>query len=360
MKWICPLWLLILLWLPGLSQTRRDAVREQFIPREVVIFSEDFSGYEVGSNPANWGWMGTDPARPTPGRTQWPVERTDSNKNLSVKTAFFFFYPEENLAHYMRDSFTMSCQFQLATTFAESDIILRHKNDSFNRRYWNNNPFASFSISRIGALHTHIGVKEETLTKNELTRQIIVDHPVSFDTAAWHHLGVWYKKGQLKVYLDSFLMLNEPNYRYSIDTILFGGWATVKYRNIKIATGPAAEPVRQLLHGRTLSTHAILFDVASATIKPGSYAFLNELVEVLKSRMSLKLEICGHTDSDGSDADNLALSERRAGAVRDYPVGRGIAVTRLTLRGYGESKPLRTGNSEQDKATNRRVEFVPK
>lgn len=360
MKRICLLLLCLLFPLRLAGQTHRTAVREQFIPREVVVFAEDFSRDEVGANPANWWWMQRLPEPRAPKTTQWLVEQGEGGKCLAVKTTYFDFYPKESLWFYLRDSFTLSCEFNLATTFALCEMSLMHKPDNPLNQGWANAILSGFTITRAGALHTHIGVKEEEMPKSELKTRIIVDNPVAFDTAAWHHLGVSYNRGNLKIYLDSFLMLNEPNYRYSIDTILFGGWATVKYRDIRIATGPEAQPVRQLLRGRTLSTHAILFDVGSATIKPGSYAFLNELIEVLQSRRTLKLEIHGHTDSDGTDADNLSLSERRANAVRDYLVGKGVEAKRLSVKGYGESKPLRRGNTEQDKATNRRVEFVPR
>ena len=358
--YFCPLLLCLLFPVLLAGQTHRTAVREQFVPREVVVFAEDFSGDEVGTNPSNWWWLAREAADSAPQNKTWVVEPSEGGKCLAIKTEFFYFYPKVNLSAYMQDSFTLSCELKMANRYAESAIMFRRKNDNFDLRPWVRHLFSTYLISRRGALHSHIGVNVDEMPNSELKTRIIIDHPVLFDTTAWHHMGVSYHKGNLKIYLDSFLMLNEPNYRYSIDTILFGGRTTVRYRNVKVATGPQAQPVRQLLRGRTLSTHAILFDVASTTIKPGSFAFLNELVDVLQSRRSLKLEICGHTDGDGSDADNLALSERRAGAVRDYLVSRGVEAKRLSIKGYGESKPIRRGNSEQDKATNRRVDFVPR
>jgi OOP family OmpA-OmpF porin len=69
------------------------------------------------------------------------------------------------------------------------------------------------------------------------------------------------------------------------------------------------------------------------------------------------MEISGHTDSDGSEADNLALSERRAGAVADYLTAAGVDAERLVAVGYGESRPVRENETEQGKAANRRIEF---
>ena len=67
--------------------------------------------------------------------------------------------------------------------------------------------------------------------------------------------------------------------------------------------------------------------------------------------------IMGHTDSDSSEAYNLKLSERRANAVMDYIVSKGIAANRLTSKGFGESDPIASNDTREGKAKNRRVEL---
>ena len=74
----------------------------------------------------------------------------------------------------------------------------------------------------------------------------------------------------------------------------------------------------------------------------------------------LNFSVEGHTDSDGSDESNLVLSEKRAMAVKDALVGKGIDEKRLSTVGHGESKPLNDNSTPENRAKNRRVEFIKK
>lgn len=105
-------------------------------------------------------------------------------------------------------------------------------------------------------------------------------------------------------------------------------------------------------------THAIKFESGKADLKPESMGFINELAKWLRVNPDIKLEIGGHTDSDGSDADNLALSEQRASRVKQQLKLLGIDESRFTVKGYGELKPISDNNTSEGKANNRRVEFT--
>jgi OmpA-OmpF porin, OOP family len=72
----------------------------------------------------------------------------------------------------------------------------------------------------------------------------------------------------------------------------------------------------------------------------------------------VRLEIGGHTDADGDPAKNLTLSTARAEAVKKLLVDQGIDAARLTTKGYGATKPIDSNTTPEDKANNRRVEFV--
>ena len=76
------------------------------------------------------------------------------------------------------------------------------------------------------------------------------------------------------------------------------------------------------------------------------------------SRGNEMLEIIGHTDSTGPEAYNQGLSERRAKSVQDYLVSKGIRASRLTAKGYGESMPVASNDTEAGRAENRRVELI--
>lgn len=100
------------------------------------------------------------------------------------------------------------------------------------------------------------------------------------------------------------------------------------------------------------------FDTGKATIKNESFHVLDELVKYLQLKPTLSIEIGGHTDSDGSDADNLNLSLARAQAVKIYLIKKGIKKDRLKATGYGETKPIADNETAQGKALNRRTEIT--
>jgi outer membrane protein OmpA-like peptidoglycan-associated protein len=101
---------------------------------------------------------------------------------------------------------------------------------------------------------------------------------------------------------------------------------------------------------------AIFFETGKATIKKNSYKSLDAVVEVLKSDPTLFADIEGHTDNvQAKSFTNQELSQRRAEAVRDYLVSKGINSDRLTATGFGETHPIADNNTAQGRAVNRRT-----
>lgn len=104
-------------------------------------------------------------------------------------------------------------------------------------------------------------------------------------------------------------------------------------------------------------TGAIYFRPASARLDTQSRPLLAEVVGVVSKCPGLKVEVSGHTDSDGSPVENKRLSERRAQAVADAIVAAGIPRTQITATGYGEERPVAANDTPKNKALNRRIEF---
>jgi len=102
----------------------------------------------------------------------------------------------------------------------------------------------------------------------------------------------------------------------------------------------------------------VYFDTNKATIKKVSFGLLNEVAQALKDNPKIKVEVGGHTDSQGNDNFNLKLSQNRAASVRKYLMGQGIAADRMTARGYGENVMIADNRTADGRAQNRRVEFV--
>lgn len=103
---------------------------------------------------------------------------------------------------------------------------------------------------------------------------------------------------------------------------------------------------------------AVTFLDNSTTLTAAGRAALGQAARILTANPQVKVRIEGHTDSNGTAADNLALSRARAKTVLDYLVKQGVAADRLTAQGYGESRPARPNTSEANQAVNRRVEFI--
>lgn len=100
----------------------------------------------------------------------------------------------------------------------------------------------------------------------------------------------------------------------------------------------------------------ILFDFDKATLKPVARANLDKLAVILNKYADTDILVDGHTDSKGSDEYNLKLSQSRAQSVANYLAGLQVAATRMTIMGYGESRPVADNETEEGRAQNRRVE----
>ncbi|MGC4252026.1 MAG: OmpA family protein [Sphingobium sp.] len=101
----------------------------------------------------------------------------------------------------------------------------------------------------------------------------------------------------------------------------------------------------------------ITFGFDSATVQPQFQPTLNDVASVLAQYPKTYIDVYGHTDSDGSDAYNQGLSERRAQSVANYLTSHGVQSARIATRGFGETQPIASNTTEEGKAANRRVEI---
>jgi outer membrane protein OmpA-like peptidoglycan-associated protein len=107
-----------------------------------------------------------------------------------------------------------------------------------------------------------------------------------------------------------------------------------------------------------LVLQGVNFISGKATLTPSSAATLDNVAASMKQYPDVKVEIGGHTDSVGSDEMNQKLSEARAETVKQYLVSQGVSASRLTTRGYGESKPIGDNSTPEGRAMNRRIELI--
>lgn len=114
----------------------------------------------------------------------------------------------------------------------------------------------------------------------------------------------------------------------------------------------------QLEGDRISVSETIQFETGKATLDPSSTGLLDDVAAILKANPAItQMTIEGHTDSVGDAEFNKQLSQGRADAVKEYLVGKGIDAGRMTAVGYGAEKPIASNDTEEGRATNRRVEF---
>ncbi len=110
--------------------------------------------------------------------------------------------------------------------------------------------------------------------------------------------------------------------------------------------------------GMTMVIENVYFANGKSTLKITSYPSLNKVLDFLNEYPAISIEVSGHTDNVGSASSNLKLSERRAKSVGNYFIKNGIAQERIKTKGFGFSKPIGPNDTKENRAKNRRVEFV--
>ena len=144
-----------------------------------------------------------------------------------------------------------------------------------------------------------------------------------------------------------------------IGTPEFRAIVGVNYRHERVPPPPPPVEVEAVVEEKIVITQKIHFEFDKAVIRPISYPILDDVAFLLqRNPQILKVQVEGHTDWIGSEAYNQKLSERRAGAVTDYLIKKGIEPDRLIPVGFGETRPIADNETVRGRARNRRVEFT--
>jgi outer membrane protein OmpA-like peptidoglycan-associated protein len=179
-----------------------------------------------------------------------------------------------------------------------------------------------------------------------------------------HFVGQ-YPKGSIK-YQNGVLVVSgevfSDNDKNIMGRLLAANATGISFRNDTVVVKPAeiSDQERQVFMSEieAVLTHAkITFKTASSKLTAEGMDVVKKVGDVLQKHTNVRVEIAGHTDSDGKDEDNMKLSQARVESVRKALGQQGIGLFRLRAKGYGESQPLVPNDSAENKAKNRRVEF---
>ncbi len=176
-------------------------------------------------------------------------------------------------------------------------------------------------------------------------------------------LCIWVQKTRLRLYIDNakvFDIQRAFSESVKVGQIRFGTQDVCKIYITNFRVADATEDTRSkfLTDGKLIS-YGIYFDSGKDIVKPQSYGAIKEMATILNENPTVKVLIVGHTDSDGDDKMNLDLSKRRAENVKKVLVSEfKIDATRITTDGKGEIEPIADNKTVENKAKNRRVEFI--
>jgi len=346
---------------------KRLYIKYDFVPGEEVIYSNDFSTDNMGELPTGWNSNGTGAVV--------TLDAFGGNwMQLYQNTA----YLTDNTV-----SFTENCT-------VEFDLVLHRTNPKapFPELTWGvlssgslspgdnvllKNYTATFAteMNIQPSENSNASVHLQTFANGAAYIKTDIKKPVARVQAFNEiiHVAMQVQKERLRIWFNEDKLYDLPkaivaganiNQLYFIVKRYGGPEEEVGYAisNIKIAKG-LPDTRHKLVEERRFSTTGIRFNTNSSALLPESNGVLREIAAVLTKNPELRINIIGHTDSDGDEAANLGLSEKRAGSVKqalmsDYS----IDAARIQTEGAGEQKPVSDNNTKEGRANNRRVEFV--
>lgn len=330
--------LIIITLLPfcSFAQDTKAYQNYDFVAGNKIIFSDDLSDSQDGEFGIHWKLNGG----------QGVVNKSGDEKAFFITKYYTVLSPRMKTPNYLPSEFTIEFDTWLDEGYDSNPgvSILFKNGEDIPARVSTNNMYVTFE-GPDGKLN---GDFPESLRAEQYFNK-------------WHHYAIAYKNNQMKVYCDQFRVLVVPDCNFKSVSISIAGDASdgknMMFKNFKLASGGDMNMIGKAFTDGKYISHGIRFDVNKATIKPESMGEINAITKILKDNAALKFEIGGHTDADGDDASNMKLSQARAEAVKNQLVSLGIDASRLSTKGYGETKPIGDNNTFDGKANNRRVEF---
>jgi len=320
-----------------------------FIPGEKVIFFDDFNSESIGDFPAQWL---------TNGSGEIVISQKFPGRWFNI-TKMGYYIPEAK--EDFTENFTIEFDFIPMTTDNGENLYsftLYLLTGSLTEPGGGGEPGdAGFQLYSDGE---NLGWKNWSMASEQRFNGNVT---FPFKTNQKYHVAIWVQKQRVRIYANENKVLDVPRgipagSKPNILRFETRDEAIPLIANFRIAAGMSDMRNMLLKNGKIIS-YGILFDINSDKLKPESYSTLKVISDILKEDPSLKLQVVGHTDSDGDDASNLDLSKRRALSVKNELVSKfGADATRLETDGKGESEPVTDNSSSVNKAKNRRVEFI--
>lgn len=331
-----------------------------FVPGEKIVAMEDFTQDAVGDFPAKWNTNASGEVVTLAGQSGRWLKLTKAG----VFTPDFITELPENVTVefdlLVRPGFTAGFALELALTQMANRKNIADWADGTN--IFNVATFPGSGGGNDSEGTSSVTMRQDGMDaapSNTQTRQLAASGKII-------HVALWRQRQRTRVYFNEEKVWDLPravSASAKFNALVFsigGGCGDCEYflGSLRVATGAPDTRNKLVTEGKWV-THGILFDSGSDRVKGESYGTLKEIANVLTENAALKVQIVGHTDSDGGDAVNLGLSKRRAAAVKAILASEfKIDAGRMETDGKGAAQAIDSNATPAGKANNRRVEFL--
>jgi len=335
-----------------------EAVYQQtdFVPGNVVFFEDNLQGEQMGEFPSKWDLID--------GSTD--VASMKGKKCIHFEPGTRIEPLMTNQTSYLPDFFTLECDFWMNDPKTElSNCYEFEFNKSNDENIYEIRIGESYDKLEVTCRYKSVagdwrdsgGGKTWELKKND-----------------WSHFALSFNKRAIKIYINGKRVINIPNSqaadRVKIHQADWGGFHGNKnyLTNFRFAKGGNELYAQQTTDMSAVEkaiaetgkfvTNNILFETGKATLKPESMAEIQKVADFMKKNPSVRFEVQGHTDNQGSDAVNDPLSQQRAEAVVKALEQLGCDPFNMRAVGKGSHEPVADNSTDAGRAKNRRVEFI--
>jgi len=346
--------------------TTPDAVaqnqKSDFKRGSVVLFEDNFAGEQVGEFPSKWDIKDDGAAETAVINGKKYLNFTSETNNVQPLM--------QDMEAYLPDVFTLEWDVfcSKAGDLGQSDLQLCFENGNgaigyikFTYRPDNPDAWGLYDLEKGGNTDNHVLGQYEW---DEISSTIKVGQ--------WNHFAVSFNKRALKYYINGVRIASLPNVK-APTRFYFECNGNYKYRgfgNVILAKGAVdlyernttdlSAVEKAIAETGKFVTNNILFETGKAVLKAESMEEIQKVADYMKKNPSVRFEVQGHTDNQGSDKINDPLSQQRAEAVVKALEGLGCDAFNLRAVGKGSHEPVADNKTEAGRAKNRRVEFVKK
>ncbi len=328
-----------------------------YVPGDKLLFFDDFSQDFIGDFPARWNTNGSGEVV--------KINKVDGNW-LQLKSGYNLLYIPDitSLPEDYTIEFDVIIQGITKNTSSTARLSVILSDDDKFKKGAEHYVEVTIPFGQYGAFDFR-AMNYFNRGSGDINSSIKAD--VRDDVLNKPHFSISVTKKRYRLWLNEVKYIDIPRFIQELNVLnhikfhinnFKDGKERLFISNLKVAKG-GVDLRRKLLSEGKISTNGILFDTGSANIKPQSYGIIRQISQVLMQDESIKLNIIGHTDSDGNNDPNLKLSKSRANAVKEALIKvYKISDDRLQTDGKGDTEPIDDNNTTSGKAQNRRVEFV--